>query len=118
MTRLVEANWKAIAELKFAPLRTSERASATAAYEQDEEAAPRPVAVATLRGRSSGSSRAMVDLRTSASMIADSVKPRISDQVICQVIEPAMPSACSRPCHGWSIRLSSVGARTGWLIPR
>jgi hypothetical protein len=36
-----------------------------------------------LLGRSFGSRRAMVDLRTSASMIADKVKPRISDQVTC-----------------------------------
>ena len=30
-TRFVEANWNAIAEVKSAPLRNSERASATAA---------------------------------------------------------------------------------------
>ena len=30
-TRLVEANWNAIAEVKSAPLRNSDRASATAA---------------------------------------------------------------------------------------
>jgi len=37
-------------------------------------------------------------MRTSASMIGDKVKPRISDQVTCQVIHRAMPSACSSPC--------------------
>ena len=41
ITRLVEANWKAIAAVKSAPLLKSERASATEAYEQEEEAAPR-----------------------------------------------------------------------------
>ena len=75
--------------MKSAPLRNSDRASATAAYEHDDDAAPSPVAVARLRGRSSGSSRAIVDLRTSASITADSVKPRISDQVTCHVIDPA-----------------------------
>ncbi len=66
ITRFVLASSKAVAAVKFAPLRNSERASATAAYEQDDEAAPRPAAVARLRGESSGSSRAIVDLRTSA----------------------------------------------------
>jgi hypothetical protein len=82
--------------VKSAPLRTSDRAKATAAYEHDDDAAPSPVAVATLRGRSSGSSRAIVDLRTTEAMIADRVKPRIKDQVTCQVINPATRSACRR----------------------
>src|SRR5215472_4534103 len=94
MTRLVDANWNAIAAVKSAPLRNSERASATAAYEQDDDAAPSPVAVARLRGRSSGSARAIVDFLTSASITAASVKPRISDQVTCQVMVPATRNAC------------------------
>lgn len=38
-TRLVEAISNPIAAVRFAPLRNSERASATTAYEQDDEAA-------------------------------------------------------------------------------
>ena len=44
MTRLVLAISNAIAAVKLAPRRNSARASATAAYEHDDEAAPRPVA--------------------------------------------------------------------------
>nr|WP_261574623.1 hypothetical protein [Frankia gtarii] len=65
MTRFVEAISDAIAAVKFAPLRNSERADATAAYEQELDAAPSPAAVARLRGRSSGRSRTIVLLWTS-----------------------------------------------------
>ncbi len=44
-TRLVEAISNAIAAVKLAPLRNSDRASATAAYEHEEDAAPKPVAM-------------------------------------------------------------------------
>jgi hypothetical protein len=40
-TRFVEANSNAMAAVKLAPLRNSERASSTAAYEHDDDAAPR-----------------------------------------------------------------------------
>jgi hypothetical protein len=43
-TRLVEANWKARAAAAEAPRANSERAIAIAAYEHDDEAAPRAVA--------------------------------------------------------------------------
>ena len=66
MTRFVLASANAVAAVKFAPLRKSDRASATAAYEQDDDAAPSPVAISRLRGESSGSNRAIVDLRTRA----------------------------------------------------
>ena len=79
--------------VKSAPLRIKDRANATAAYEHDEDAAPRPVAVATLRARSSGSRPAIVDLRTSDSITADNVKPRITDHVTCHVINPATRNA-------------------------
>ena len=46
-TRLVEANSKMTAFPSVDPLRNSVRATATAAYEQDEEAAPKTVAIAT-----------------------------------------------------------------------
>ena len=41
-TRLVDAISKTIAAVKLAPLRNRARARATAAYEHDEEAAPKP----------------------------------------------------------------------------
>ena len=72
-TRLVEAISKAIAAVKFAPLRNSERASATAAYEHDDEAAPstsRPGP--RVRGRSSPSRRTIVARRTTACTTAES----------------------------------------------
>jgi hypothetical protein len=61
--------------VKSAPLRTSDLAKATAAWEHEEDGAPNPAAVTRLRGRSSGSSREIVDFRTSDSMIADKVNP-------------------------------------------
>ena len=93
MTRLVLAISKVIAAVKLAPRRNSARASATAAYEHDDEAAPSPVARASVFGRSSPSSRTMVCRRITACTTAESVNPRISDQVICQVIEPATARA-------------------------
>src|SRR5712671_6435703 len=93
MTRLVLAISKVIAAVKLAPRRNSARASATAAYEHDDEAAPRPVASASVFGLSSPSSRATVCRRTTACTTADKVNPRISDQVICHVIEPATARA-------------------------
>ncbi len=99
-TRLVEAISNAIAAVKSAPLRNSERARATAAYEQEEEAEPSRAARARVRGRSSPSSRTTVDLRTTACTIADSRNPRIRAQVISQVIDPVMDSACRTACMG------------------
>ena len=64
----------------------------------------------------------MVDLRTSDSMIADKVKPKISDQVTCEVIDPAMPSACSSPCTMFTAerppvrRSSTAGAGNGLAV--
>ena len=98
MTRLVEAISKAIAAVKSAPLRNSARASATAAYEHDDDAAPSPAATASVRGRSSPSSRTTVDRRTTAWTTADSANPRISAHVICHVIDPVMDRACRRAC--------------------
>ena len=46
ITRFVEANWNAIEAVKSAPFLNSERESATAAYEQEDEAAPSPQAIA------------------------------------------------------------------------
>src|SRR6266508_6744204 len=93
LTRLVEANGKAIAAVKSAPLRKIDRASATAAYEHDDEAAPSPVARHTDRGESSGSSRLISPLETTACTAPDSAKPRISAHRISQSIANASPSA-------------------------
>src|ERR1700731_4625827 len=103
ITRLVEAISNAIAAVKRAPLRNSDRASATAAYEHDDDAAPKPAASASVRGRSSPSSRTIVDFLTRAWIIADSPKPRISAQVTSHVIDPVMDRACRM---AW-IRLTS-----------
>ncbi len=88
-TRLVEAISKAMAAVKLAPLRNNERASATAAYEHEDEAAPKPAAKARVFGRSSPSRRTMVPRRTAADTTADSANPRINAQRISQVI-PAL----------------------------
>jgi hypothetical protein len=48
---------KAMAAVKFAPVRKIDRAIATAAYEQDEEAAPSASAMLIERGLSSGRRR-------------------------------------------------------------
>lgn len=106
-TRLVEAISNAIAAVKFAPLRNSERARATAAYEQDDEAAPSPAARARVRGRSSPSSRTTVDRRTTACTTADKAKPRISAQVTSQVIDPAMDNAWPIASTGHLLLFSS-----------
>src|SRR6266567_3198255 len=99
ITRLVEAISKAIAAVKSAPLRNSDLARATAAYEQDDEAAPRPEAMASVRGRLSPSSRTIDSRRTTACTMADRPKPRIRAQRISQVIEPAIARACSAACQ-------------------
>ncbi len=93
ITRLVLAISKTIAEVKLAPLRNSDRAIATAAYEHEDETAPRPAATASVFGLSSPSSRVMVWRRTRAWITADKANPRISDQVTSQVIVPATASA-------------------------
>ena len=76
-TILVDAISNAIAAVKFAPLRNSDR-----------------VAMANVRGLSSPSSRTIVDLRTMACTTADNAKPRINAHSISQVTDPATASAC------------------------
>jgi hypothetical protein len=49
--KLVEAGSNAMAAVKCTPLRNGERASATAEYEQQDEAAPSARAVTIERGR-------------------------------------------------------------------
>ena len=70
-TRLVEANSKMMALPRDAPLRKSVRATATAAYEQEEEAAPSPVAMAADLGESVPRARETRSFDTKASTTAD-----------------------------------------------
>jgi hypothetical protein len=51
------------------------------------------VASASVFGRSSPSSRVMVWRRITAWTTPDKAKPKISDQVTCQAIDPATPRA-------------------------
>ena len=92
-TRFVEANSKTIAAVKSAPRLNSERASATDAYEQDEDAAPSPVATSSVFGESSGISRRISRFETTACTTPESAKPRISAQRISQVIPAVKDSA-------------------------
>lgn len=94
MTRLVDANSNTIAEVKSAPRLKSERASATDAYEQDEDAAPRPAETSNVLGESSGISRRISRLDTTAWTTPERAKPRINAQRISQVI-PAVNERAS-----------------------
>src|SRR5204863_3662007 len=93
-TRLVEAISNTMAAVKLAPLRNSDRASATAAYEHDEDARPSPVAAASAAGRSLPSARITVSRRTTDCTMAERRNPRISAHRISHVIEPAIANAC------------------------
>ena len=93
MTRLVEANWKVMAAVKLPPLRKIERPMATAAYEQEEDAAPSIVARRIERGRSSGRRRAISLWLTTAWMMPEIRKPKIRAQRICQAMMPAISRA-------------------------
>src|SRR5437870_9292261 len=95
-TKLVEASSKAIAAVKFAPLRKIERASATAAYEHEDDAAPRPHAMASDFGESFGNSRIISLLETTACTTADKPKPRMRGHKISQNMANAIQSAWPR----------------------
>ena len=79
--------------MKSAPLRNSDRANATDAYEHDDEAAPRPDATTSVFGESSGSSRRISRFETTACTVPESAKPRISAHNTSQVIPNAKLSA-------------------------
>src|SRR5438552_13773780 len=107
ITRLVDAISNAIAAVKSAPFWKSDRASATAAYEQDELAAPRSDATASVRGESSGRSRLMRSFGTTACTTADRVNPSMRAQRISQVIaneidsaRPTAPTRSNSACAG------------------
>src|SRR3989442_12448284 len=93
MTRFVDANSKAMAAVKLAPVRKIERASVTAAYEHEDDAAPRQAAIISVRGESSGRSRLISDFETTDWTIADNPKPRTSAHRISQDIANAKPRA-------------------------
>src|SRR6058998_768344 len=108
MTRFVDANSKAMAAVKLAPLRKIERASATAAYEHDDDAAPRQAAIISVRGESSGRSRLISDFETTAWTIADNPKPRTSAHRISQNIANAKPRAAPSAVSTPAMVTSSV----------
>jgi hypothetical protein len=95
-TKFVEASSNAIAAVKSAPFRKIDRASATAAYEHDDDAAPSPVAIARVFGESSGNSRLISDFDTTACTTPDKPKPRMSGHKISQNIANAIQSAWPR----------------------
>src|SRR5206468_622418 len=97
ITRFVEANSKAIAAVKFAPFRKMERARATAAYGQDDETAPRAHAIAKVLGESSGSSRLISALDTTAWTAAERANPSTRAHRISQVIPKARLRAWAIP---------------------
>jgi hypothetical protein len=66
ITRFVDASWKTIAAEKFPPFQKIDRASATAADEQEEEAAPSRAAMVSVFSESSGRSRFISEFETTA----------------------------------------------------
>src|SRR3954454_5534275 len=70
-TRLVEANWNASADTADAPFWNSDLAIAIAAYEHEDDAAPRPVASATGRAPSPDSDDSIRRRGTHACTIAE-----------------------------------------------
>src|SRR5256884_4791048 len=103
-TRLVEANSKTMAAGKLAPLRKSERAIATAAYEQDDDAAPRSVAIPRLRGESDPRVRATALRETRVCTMADRRNPSASGQRTSQSMSKAEASALTT---AWMITMAA-----------
>src|SRR5439155_16913084 len=117
ITRFVEANWNAIAAVKSAPLRKSERASATDAYEHDDEAAPRPDAIASVFGESSGRSRRISRFETTACTAPERAKPRISAHSTSPVMPNAKLSARQSSCLTATATITSSAAATVFHVP-
>src|SRR6266581_1889577 len=117
ITRFVDANWNAIAAVKSAPLRKSERARATDAYEHDEEAAPRPDAIASVFGESSGIRRRISRFETTAWTAAESAKPRISAHSTSQVMPKAKLSASQSSCPTATATITSSAAAAVFEVP-
>ena len=77
-TRLVEANWKASAAAAEAPFWNSDLAIAIAAYEHDDDAAPRAVARTTGLDALAASARSIRSRGTHACTTAEIAKPSTS----------------------------------------
>src|SRR4051794_35313196 len=88
-TRFVEANWNASDDVVDAPFWKRLLAMAMAAYEHDEDAAPRPVALATGATPPPESAFWMRSRGTHAWTIADIAKPNTSAHQTCQAIKNA-----------------------------
>src|SRR2546429_3831169 len=94
-TRFVEANWKASEVAAEAPFAKSERAIAIAAYEQEDDAAPRPVALAIGMKPLPESALSIRRRGTHAWTIAEIANPRTSAHHTSYAISKALlsPSA-------------------------
>ena len=92
-TKFVDANWKASIAPADAPFSKSDLPMATAAYEQDEDAAPRPVAQASGRAPSSDRAASMRCRGTHAWTIAEMAKPSTSAHHTSQAMRKASFSA-------------------------
>src|ERR1017187_4772783 len=103
-TRFVDANWKAMAAIKSAPLRNNVRANAVAAYEHEEEAAPSADAFTIVFADESGSKRLICALETTASTTDDSKNPRHSAQRISHAMVAVIASASIDLCSICSFR--------------
>ena len=98
-TRFVEANWNASALAEEAPAANSDLAIAIAAYEQDDDAAPSPLASATGRTPPAPSARSMRTRGAHACTAPEIVNPSTSAHHTCHAISSAF---CS-PSHSVSI---------------
>src|ERR1039457_3653559 len=103
-TRFVDANWKAMAAIKSAPLRNNVRANAVAAYEHEEDAAPSADAFTIVFADESGSKRLICALETTASTTDDSRNPRHSAQRISHAMVAVIASASIDLCSMCSFR--------------
>ena len=91
-TRFVEANMKTIELTKSAPRWKSVFAIADAAYEHEEEAAPKRVARRTSRGPRRPSTRCMSTRGTNACTAPEIPKPRIRAHSVAQNMKKASRS--------------------------
>ena len=90
ITRFVEANWNASADAAEAPFVNSDLAIAIAAYEHEEEAAPRPVASPTGRAPDPPRARSMRVRGTQAWTTPEIAKPSTSAHQTCHAIRNAL----------------------------
>src|ERR1700674_5805544 len=77
-TRFVDANWNASADAADAPFSKRDFAIATAAYEQEDEAAPRAVARVIGANPLPDNARSIRSRGTHACTIAEMAKPKAS----------------------------------------